>query len=104
MLVNRRSYRPAADDERALPSSDAGVMHRRDFIRIGASGLAGGAVVAGRCSKTPESQNVGRLGDLRSATPSDLEGLVGNGRRRRILLRGGAGSTRRLETSKRRTY
>ena len=31
----------------------------------------------------------GQLGSLRSASPSDLQGLVGDGRQRRILLRGG---------------
>jgi 5-methylthioadenosine/S-adenosylhomocysteine deaminase len=64
--------------------------NRRDFIRTGASGLAGAALLAGGCSKTSESQNAGPLGNLRSATPADLENLVGNGRKRRILLRGGA--------------
>src|SRR6516164_5913315 len=31
----------------------------------------------------------GQLGSLRSAAPSDLQGLVGDGRQRRIVLRGG---------------
>src|SRR5690349_208974 len=70
-------------------SSDSPVIRRRDFIRTGASGLAGAALTAAGCSRAPESQNAGPLGNLRSATPADLQGLVGDGRRRRILLRGG---------------
>ena len=57
--------------------------NRRDFI------LAGAALAAAGCSRTAESQNTGPIGNLRSATPADLENLVGNGRKRRILLRGG---------------
>src|SRR5207249_8663521 len=63
------------------------MMQRRDFIRSGASGLAGAALAA--CSRGPENQNTDALRNLRSATPADLQGLVGDGRRRRILLRGG---------------
>src|SRR5881409_1499506 len=70
-------------------SSESGVIRRRDFIRTGASGLAGAALASAGCSRTSESQNAGPLGNLRSATPADLQGLVGDGRRRRILLRGG---------------
>jgi len=57
--------------------------NRRDFI------LAGAARAAADCSRAAESQNTGPIGNLRSATPADLENLVGNGRKRRILLRGG---------------
>ena len=57
--------------------------NRRDFI------LAGAALAAAGCSRAAESQNTGPIGNLRSATPADLENLVGNGRKRRILLRGG---------------
>src|SRR5215471_1435711 len=57
--------------------------NRRDFI------LAGAALAAAGCSRTVESQNTGPIGNLRSATPADLENLVGNARKRRILLRGG---------------
>ena len=52
------------------------LANRRDFIRTGASGLASAALLAGGCSATTESQNAGPLGNLRSATPSDLENLV----------------------------
>src|SRR5262252_2725127 len=57
--------------------------NRRDFI------LAGAALAAAGCGRTAESQNTGPIGNPRSATPADLENLVGNGRKRRILLRGG---------------
>src|SRR5947207_10915961 len=65
------------------------VMRRRDFIRTGTSALAGTALAATGCSPRTETQNTSPLGNLRSATPADLQGLVGDGRRRRILLRGG---------------
>src|SRR3989441_1590558 len=58
---------------------------RRDFlIKAGAAGLASTAVgLAGTSIAS------GQLAGLRSATPRDLQNLVGDGRRRRILLRGG---------------
>src|SRR6058998_3366277 len=52
-------------------------LQRRDFLRAAAAGLTAAAV--------PE-----QLAGLRSATQADTQGLVGDGRRRRILLRGGA--------------
>src|SRR5436853_6844653 len=64
-------------------------MPRRDFIRTGTSVLTGAALAAAGCSGLSENQDTGPLGNLRSATPADLQGLVGEGRRRRILLRGG---------------
>ena len=64
-------------------------MNRRDFIRAGAAGLAAASLPAASCERAPETAIAGQLGNLRSATPSDLQGLVGDGRRRRILLRGG---------------
>jgi len=78
------------NDSRTYPSAAGGqVMRRRDFICTSASGLAGTALATAGCGRVPESQNAGRLGNLRSATPQELQGLVGDGRRRRILLRGG---------------
>src|SRR5207244_1849766 len=62
---------------------------RRDFIRAGAAGLAGTTIATVGCRPASDTPKPGPLGDLRSATPSDLQGLVGDGRRRRILLRGG---------------
>src|SRR5438105_4815571 len=53
------------------------VMPRRDFIRTGASGLAGAALTSAACSRVPENQNANPLGNLRSATPTELQGLVG---------------------------
>jgi cytosine/adenosine deaminase-related metal-dependent hydrolase len=56
---------------------------RRDFLRAGAAGLAGTTLVTRlTASQTP-------LAGLQSATPADLQNLVGDGRKRRILLRGG---------------
>lgn len=60
---------------------------RRDFMRAGVSGLAGGtiATACGRASSTSLQEPTA---GLHSATPADLQGLIGDGRRRRILLRG----------------
>ena len=85
----RRVYPPAGDGEVTQASSENGVIRRRDFIRTGASGLAGAALAAAGCNRVSENQNARPLGNLRSATPAELQGLVGDGRRRRILLRGG---------------
>ena len=63
-----------------------GRRSRRDFIRAGAAGLAGGTIAAGLAGTNIASAQVA---GLRSATPRDLQNLVGDGRRRRILLRGG---------------
>src|SRR5262245_40647984 len=63
-------------------------MNRRDFIRAGAAGLAATIPTVG-CGRSSDTASSGQLGSLRSATPADLQGLVGDGRQRRILLRGG---------------
>jgi 5-methylthioadenosine/S-adenosylhomocysteine deaminase len=60
---------------------------RRDFIKFGAAGLAGTTIAAGLVGTSDASGQV--PGNLRSATPRDLQNLVGDGRRRPILLRGG---------------
>ena len=65
-------------------------MDRRGFLKASTAGLAAATIPAaggGRAAENSVSQ--GPLGNLRSATPSDLQNLVGDGRRRRILLRGG---------------
>jgi 5-methylthioadenosine/S-adenosylhomocysteine deaminase len=49
---------------------------RRDFLKAGAAGLTAAAAPP-------------QLAGLRSATGQDTQGLIGDGRRRRILLRGG---------------
>src|SRR5947207_1516659 len=85
----RRVYPPAGDGEVTRASSESGAMRRRDFIRTGASGLAGAALAGPGCNRVSENQKARPLGNLRSATPAELQGLVGDGRRRRILLRGG---------------
>src|SRR5215471_8667674 len=67
-----------------------GPMNRRDFIRASTAGLAAATLPA--AGSETAAQNVvteGQAGSLRSAAPSDLQGLVGDGRQRRILLRGG---------------
>jgi len=62
---------------------------RRDFIRVGAVGLAGSTIATIACQPASSNTANPQLNSLRSATPADLQGLVGDGRRRRILLRGG---------------
>ena len=58
---------------------------RRDFlVKAGTAGLAGTAI-AGLTSIVSGQVPAG----LRSATPRDVQNLTGDGRRRRILLRGG---------------
>src|SRR5437763_10522933 len=60
---------------------------RRDFlVKAGAVGLAGTAI-AGVAGTTAVSGQV--PAGLRSATPRDVQNLIGDGRRRRILLKGG---------------
>src|SRR4029450_11234151 len=54
---------------------------RRDFMKAGATGLAS-ATLFTRASQGP-------LSGLQSATPADLQNLIGDGRRRRIVLCGG---------------
>ncbi len=71
--------------EREADSATQDRPSRRDFlIKAGAAGLAGTAI-AGLAGTSASAQ----LAGLRSATPRELQNLVGDGRRRRILLRGG---------------
>src|SRR5262245_34696677 len=78
-----------ADD--AVP----GRPSRRDFLKSGAAGLAGATLVTAGCRtegkilQSPVAGSQGPLSSLRSATPADLQNLIGDGRKRRILLRGG---------------
>ena len=65
---------------------------RRDFIRTGATGLAGATLAVAGCRTTAGTLSApaaGPLTGVRSATPAELQNLVGDGRKRRILLRGG---------------
>src|SRR4029079_2159517 len=65
-------------------------MNRRDFIKASTAGLAAATIPAAGCRREPDTTTrAGQLGELRSATQADLQGLVGDGRQRRILLRGG---------------
>jgi 5-methylthioadenosine/S-adenosylhomocysteine deaminase len=65
-------------------------MNRRDFIKASTSGLAAATIPAADSGGAADNvAGEGQLGSLRSASSSDLQGLVGDGRQRRILLRGG---------------
>ena len=54
---------------------------RRDFIKVGAAGLAGSTIAMGACRT-----GSGTAGPVSAA---GVQGLIGDGRKRRILLRGG---------------
>jgi cytosine/adenosine deaminase-related metal-dependent hydrolase len=60
-------------------------MHRREFLAGTAAALAG-ASCASRSSTAP---GAAPLQGVQSATAADTQGLIGDGRKRRILLRGG---------------
>lgn len=65
---------------------------RRDFLRTGAAGLATSALGAAACRSaagTGGPQSAGPLAGVRRTAPGALQNLVGDGRKRRILLRGG---------------
>jgi cytosine/adenosine deaminase-related metal-dependent hydrolase len=66
---------------------------RRDFLKSGTVGLAGtvGAVACRASSggPAPATNSQAPLADLRSATPRELQNLVGDAQKRPILLRGG---------------
>jgi cytosine/adenosine deaminase-related metal-dependent hydrolase len=68
-------------------------LSRRDILTSGAAGLAG-ALGAASCraaagGPAPATAPQAAPAGLRSATPAELQNLVGDGRKRRILLRGG---------------
>ena len=88
MSTNPSGPHPLTDSRTDAPRADAaaqGPSSRRDFLKVGAVGVAG-APIAGLAGTSIAS---GQVVGLRSATPRDLQNLVGDGRRRRILLRGG---------------
>ena len=78
-----RTHLPA-DGPSATPDNDPatgtprGHASRREFLAAGAASLAGAAMAPAQ------------LAGLRSATEADTQNLIGDGRQRRILLRGGA--------------
>ena len=72
--------------QRASGAHTGGRTSRREFIKAGAAGLAATTVA---CRPAPDTASPGQPAGLRSATPAGLQNLVGDGRRRRILLRGG---------------
>jgi cytosine/adenosine deaminase-related metal-dependent hydrolase len=82
MSTNRSRTDPSIDDRTGAPKP--AVKSRRDFIKAGAAGLAGTTIAAGLVGTSVASGQVAP--GLRSAQP---QGLTGDGRRRRILLRGG---------------
>src|SRR5262245_31228868 len=61
---------------------------RRDFLKAGVVGFGGATLAAAGCRSVAQGLE-GRLSGLQSATPADLQNLVGDGRKRRILLRAG---------------
>ncbi len=76
---------------------------RREFLTTSA-GATLATITAGACHSAARPVTPQQLDGLRTATPSDLQNLVGDGRKRRILLREAScsASTQRLGTSRRR--
>src|SRR2546422_933904 len=85
MSTNPTRTDPSSDGTTGTP--EPADKSRRDFIKAGAAGLAGTTIAAGLVGTSIASGQV--PAGLRSATPRDVQNLVGDGRRRRILLRGG---------------
>ena len=61
---------------------------RREFLTTSA-GATLATITAGACHSAARPVTPVQLAGQRSATPADLQNLVGDGRKRRILLRGG---------------
>ena len=61
---------------------------RRRFLLTGAGSIAGSSLGMGSCRTAPGTNVPAPLAGVRSATPGDLQNLIGDGRKRRILLRG----------------
>jgi 5-methylthioadenosine/S-adenosylhomocysteine deaminase len=59
-------------------------LTRRRFLLTSAGGIAASTFATGSCRASVPAP----LSGVRSATPADLQSLVGDGRKRRILLRG----------------
>jgi 5-methylthioadenosine/S-adenosylhomocysteine deaminase len=73
----RTTPQPGGASESGIDSAARSAPSRREFLAAGAAGLAGASLAP------PQ------IAGLRSAAPADLQGLIGDARRRRILLRGG---------------
>jgi 5-methylthioadenosine/S-adenosylhomocysteine deaminase len=90
MAIDKWDSHEAAGPDR-FQSADN--FSRRDFLRSGAVGFAGtvGAVAcrASGGGTAPATTSQAPLGDLRSTPPRELQNLIGDARKRRILLRGG---------------
>jgi 5-methylthioadenosine/S-adenosylhomocysteine deaminase len=88
MSLKRVCQHPAPGAGATSSSEAAQGRSRRDFIKkMGAAGLAGATATGLAGARIPSGQ--APLAGLRSAAPRDLQNLVGDGRRRRILLKGG---------------
>jgi 5-methylthioadenosine/S-adenosylhomocysteine deaminase len=61
---------------------------RRRFLTTAAGGMAGTALAMGSCRSASGPPPPAPLAGVRSAAPADLQNLVGDARKRRILLRG----------------
>ncbi|MGH9253266.1 MAG: amidohydrolase family protein [Vicinamibacterales bacterium] len=77
-----------------MASSTERSVSRRGFLKSGAVGLAGTTLGAAACRATtgspgPAAASPAPPAGLRSATPAELQNLVGDARTRPILLRGG---------------
>jgi cytosine/adenosine deaminase-related metal-dependent hydrolase len=62
---------------------------RRGFLQAGAAGIAGATLAGGACRRTSGGAGAAPLAGVSPAAPADRQDLVGDGQKRRILLRGG---------------
>src|SRR5919198_3005557 len=69
------------------PNGDHAFTRRR-FLMTGAGGIAGATFALESCRSASGTAAPAPLDGIRSAPPADLQNLVGDGRKRRILLRG----------------
>ena len=83
--MNSRDHAHASQPVRR--SGDRGFTRRR-FLMTGAGGIAGTTFALESCRSASTTTAPAPLAGVRSATPADLQNLIGDGRRRRILLRG----------------
>ena len=61
---------------------------RRRFLTTASGGIAGTTLAMGSCRRASGTSAAAPLAAVRSATPADVQNLVGDARKRRILLRG----------------